>query len=79
MMKFVHGGNSDIWIQLLTPGTVKHLATTTMEVNNLFLASKVTLRSRIFSLYAAEEESETIHQVGTFVSMWMTSYTEESN
>jgi hypothetical protein len=54
--------NGTVWADYLTPRAVINLASALDEVNALFLRSKITLRSRVFSLYTGKS-GKRIHRV----------------
>lgn len=54
-----HAENEDQWKEYLTLMTATNLASTLTKMNDLFLQSKVTLRSRICSLYESSTSTNT--------------------
>ena len=63
LFEFLHAKKDKIWAHLLTPMSIKSLASASMDMSELFIGSKITLRSRIFSLYANENTAGKIHPV----------------
>ncbi|GKZ72722.1 hypothetical protein AnigIFM50267_009101 [Aspergillus niger] len=49
---------SALWASLITPSSVRTLAEALVEMTEVFLRSGVTLRTRIISIYTAEDDDE---------------------
>ncbi|OAG40479.1 hypothetical protein AYO21_05379 [Fonsecaea monophora] len=63
LFKFLRDRKDDAWAHLLTPTSIESLATATRITTELFVASRISMRTRIFSLYANETGRGTIHSV----------------
>lgn len=53
----------------LGPTSITSIARAALETTEIFLSSRVTLCSRVISLYASGEESKKIHTVRTPVAV----------
>lgn len=68
MFGFLLAVSEDRWTMFLTFSAVRNLAMAIEELNETFLASKITLRSRMFSLFASEPEGRWVKKVSMFSS-----------
>lgn len=67
MFDFLWDAKKDtVWAKYQTLTAVMNLVAVTIETNTLFLQSKITLRTSIFSLHAGNF-SERIHRVSPFL------------
>lgn len=69
MFGFLLEVSEDRWAMSLTFSAVRNLAIAVEEVNETFLASKITLRSRMFSLFASEPQGKWVKKVSMFSSV----------
>lgn len=65
MFEFLLAVSKDTWATLLTSLAARNLAMAVEELNETFLASKITLRCRMFSLFASEPEGKWVKKVCT--------------
>lgn len=64
MLGFLQGCGNNLWARSLTTRATEQLVKAAIELNEVFLASDVIHRSRIFSLYAAESGLQRIPKAG---------------
>ena len=63
LFSFLYAKKDDIWSHLLNAASVSNLARSVLQTTEMFINSKITLRSRIISLYADEKTLGRIHPV----------------
>ena len=67
LFEFLHAKRDEDWIQYLTLTSIKSLASASTEMTELFISSKITLRTCVVSLYASGNEIGKIHPVSTVI------------
>ena len=63
MFEFLHDRKDETWAHLLTPMSTESLAAAARITTEHFVASKISMRTLIFSLYANETVPGKIHSV----------------
>lgn len=63
LLEFLYDRKDDTWAHLLTPTSIESLATAIRTTTGLFVASRISMRTQIFSLYANEIVPGRIHSV----------------
>jgi hypothetical protein len=63
LLQFLQSEKDKEWSQFVTLSAVHHLAGSVLRATERFIDSKMTLRSRIVSIYADEKSPGHIHAV----------------
>ncbi|KAI9768379.1 MAG: hypothetical protein M1840_004988 [Geoglossum simile] len=66
LFAFLYAKRDDAWSRLLNTTSIRNLASSVLRTTEMFISSKITLRSRIISLYADEKTPGRIHPVRHF-------------